>query len=383
MKKPDYISVLSAVIIFVSFLISDFVHIKPTRISSAVSVSAGECLQESYYLFVILLLILILLTAIKCRKSTLNFLTGIYVDFLLAFLVLMIVTVSKENLLINETARLSFGVGQIVAIAGLYSIILKCEEYIQTMWMKVFVSVFGWLLIILFLLNGLLDHYSIMQEYLAAKSQFFNYVTAHLKLTFWAVFVAVVTGIPLGYMCYKSKPFDRVAVIGLSIIEVIPQLALFAVIRIPFIVLSNRVPMLKEMGIGGYGFAPAFTALFLYSLYLMMHNSRAAFSCVDPQLIENAYAMGMDSRTVFFRVQLPAAMPVILNGVRISLMSAIVGASLSSFVGAASLGIYIVNGINALAIDLQLLGVIPIFFMAVMADLGMTLIIKRLTYKRV
>ena len=60
------------------------------------------------------------------------------------------------------------------------------------------------------------------------------------------------------------------------------------------------------------------------------------------------------------------------------MISTIVGASLSSFVGAAGLGVYIVNGINALAIDLQLLGIIPIFIITVIADLIMGKFIKAL-----
>lgn len=282
----------------------------------------------------------------------------------------------------TATTRLSFGLGQILALVALYSIILKCEESIKNIGMKAFVSVLGWSLVIIGIVTGLMNSYSVMQEYIAAKPQFFENVWAHLVLTFWSVIVAVVVGIPLGYLCYKSAPFDKVAVIGMNIIEVIPQLALFAVIRIPFIYFSNQFPALKEMGFGGYGFAPAFTALMLYALYLIMHNSRAAFSNIDPLLVENAYAMGMNSITVFWKVRMPVALPILLNGIRISIMSSIVGATLSSFVGAASLVMYVVNGINALAIDLQLLGVIPIFILAVTADLGMSLIIKRLTYEK-
>ena len=78
--------------------------------------------------------------------------------------------------------------------------------------------------------------------------------------------------------------------------------------------------------------------------------------------------MGMTSRTVFFKVQLPQAMPVIFTGIRIAFISTLVAATLASYIGAGGLGTYIVNGINSLSIDMQLLGVIPIFFMTVAAD---------------
>lgn len=381
-KKIDYVSVLAALLLFGTFFLDDFIHIKATRISSPEPISAHTLFKEFYWIFLAMCLLMLVLTLIKKKDNRLSIITGLYADIFLALLLVAIPQIYTKVVDLTATARLSFGVGQIIAIAVLYSIILKCEECIKNIGLKAFVSVLGWGLVMLGIVTGLMNSYSVMQEYIAAKPQFFDNVWAHLVLTFWAVIVAVAVGIPLGYLCYKSAPFDKVAVIGMSIVEVIPQLALFAVIRIPFIYLSNQFPALKEMGFGGYGFAPAFTALMLYALYLMMHNSRAAFSNIDPQLVENAYAMGMSSTTVFWKVRIPVALPVILNGIRISIMSSIVGATLSSFVGAASLGMYVVNGINALAIDLQLLGVLPIFFLAVTADLGMSLIIKRLTYVR-
>ena len=381
-KKVDYVSVLAALLLSGTFFLDDFIHVKPTRISSPEPVSAQTLFQELYWIFIVMCVVMLVLTVIKKRNNRLNILTGVFADIFLAVMLVAIPQVYIHVIDITERTRLSFGFGQILAVVALYSIVLKCEESIRNVGIKAFVSVFGWAIVMVGIFTGLLDSYSVMQEYIAAGPHFFDNAWAHLVLTFWAVFVAVVMGIPLGYLCYKSAPFDKVAVIGMSIVEVIPQLALFAVIRMPFIFLSNQFPVLKELGFGGYGFAPAFTALMLYALYLMMHNSRAAFSGIDPQLVENAYAMGMSSTTVFWKVRVPVALPVILNGIRISVMSSIVGATLSSFVGAASLGMYVVNGINALAIDLQLLGVMPIFLLAVTADLGMSLIIRRLSYVR-
>lgn len=382
LKKYDYASVISTLFLAVSLLIPDFIHFKETRISMAEAMAARESLSQYFFIYCLLVVILFLFCILKKKQPIMNFLVGIYTDFLIVFLIYA-VAVSVRELNQGRGGRFSFGVGFIIALFALYSVLLKCEEYIKNKWMKMLVAVFAWILVGAMLIHGTLDSYSVMQEYIAQKSQFFSNLLAHIQLSFSALMVAVIVGIPVGYFCYKDVRVDKITISGLSIVETMPQLALFAIIRIPFIYLSNTFPLLKENGFGGYGFAPAFTALFLYGLYLVIHNVRAAFHIVDDKLVENAYAMGMTSRNVFWKVQIPSAMPYILNGVRIAMISTIVGASLSSFVGAAGLGVYIVNGVNALAIDLQLLGIIPIFVITIVSDLIMGKLIRLLLPKGV
>lgn len=375
-KKYDYVSVISTVVLLISLLLPDFIHFKETRISLAEPISAKECLGTFYVWVIVLSGILLMITFIKKKSLWGNFLCGVYTALLLAILV-MLVSVTSASMR-EGGGRISFGVGFIIAVISLYSIILKCEQFAKRRWMKSVIGVLAWVLIGILLVAGLLDNYSVLQEYQAQKAQFFTNVAAHMRLSFSALLVAVTIGLPTGYLCYRNSKTDKAVIAVLSITETMPQLALFAIIRVPFIFLSNQFPVLKEMGFGGYGFAPAFAALFLYALYLVIHNVRAAFCNIDPRLIENAFAMGMTASDVFWKVQMPSAMPYILNGIRIALISTIVGASLSSFVGAAGLGVYIVNGINALAIDLQLLGIIPIFIITVVADLLMGILIKAL-----
>ncbi len=382
LKKYDYASVISVGFIIISLLLPDFIHFKETRISLAEAVSARACMGDWFLLYVLLAVVLLIFSITKKKRPLLNFAAGLYSAFCLVSLVYLVaMSVGKLNQ--GQGGRFSFGVGFIIALIALYSVILKCGQYMEKNWMRAVTGLLVWGVLCIMLICGTLNTYSVMQEYYAQKSQFFSNVAAHMKLSFSALGVAVLAGIPIGYICYKNAKVDKVTIASLSIVETMPQMALFAVIRIPFVFLSNAFPVLKENGFGGYGFAPAFTALFLYGLYLVIHNVRAAFRIVDDKLIENAYAMGMTSGDVFWKVQIPSALPYILNGIRIAMISTIVGASLSSYVGAAGLGVYIVNGVNALAIDLQLLGIIPIFIITIVSDFIMGRLIRLILPKGV
>lgn len=368
MKKIDLVSVAACILMLISIVIPHFISFKTSRIAFGTPVSAKTCFGEFYYLLIAAIILLLILAFIKRESKLLNFITGALAASMMALFVWG-VSARYEYLPFEVTgsARMSFGVGFLLVIAALYSIMIKCSQPLKAV-PRAVISLLAWGAIAWLLYRGQLNHYSVMQEYLAAKDQFFQNVWQHLKLSLGVLVTAVIIGLPVGYLCHKHKVLDSITLVGISIAETIPTLALFAIMRVPLAYLKDTFPILQKWGIGSFGVAPAFAALLLYALYLIIHNSRAAFSTIDQGLIENAYAMGMTSMEVFFRVQIPMAMPILLSGIRMTLVSTLVAATLASYIGAGGLGTYIVNGINSLSIDMQLLGVIPIFVLTVGAD---------------
>lgn len=370
MKKIDLVSITACIIMLISVIIPYFISFKTSRIAFGTPVSAKECFGEYYVVLFVIILFFFIMSFVKKDKKLWNFVTGLVAAVSLALFVWS-VSARYESLPydVSGSARMSFGVGYLIVVAALYSIMLKCCQYLKST-LRMIINLIAWGLIAWFLVRGFLNNYAVMQEFLAAKGQFFQNVWQHLKLSIEVLIASIVIGFPIGYLCYKNKALDTVTLIGISIVETIPTLALFAIMRIPLAYLKDTFPVLERWGIGSFGTAPAFAALLLYALYLIIHNSRAAFSTIDKTLIENAYAMGMTSIEVFVKVQIPMAMPVLLSGIRMTLVSTLVAATLASYIGGGGLGVYIVNGINALSIDMQLLGVIPIFVLTVTADYG-------------
>ncbi len=107
----------------------------------------------------------------------------------------------------------------------------------------------------------------------------------------------------------------------------------------PVAVLALAVPAL------GFGAKPTLVALFLYGLLPIFENALTALSTLPPRTIEAARGMGFDRWQRLTQIELPLAMPVILAGVRISVMIALGTATIGSTVAAKTLGEVIIAGL--------------------------------------
>lgn len=76
----------------------------------------------------------------------------------------------------------------------------------------------------------------------------------------------------------------------------------------------------------------------------------------------------MSRGQMFWQVRLPLALPVLLEGVRITTVQAIGLTAVAALIGAGGLGRFIFQGLGQAAMDLVLLGALPILVMAMLAD---------------
>ena len=106
----------------------------------------------------------------------------------------------------------------------------------------------------------------------------------------------------------------------------------------------------------GIGERPAILALWLASLLPIVRNTYEGLRNVSPALLEAARGIGMTPCQQLIRVELPNALPVILAGVRISLVINVGTVPLSFLIGANSLGELIFPGIYLNNQSLLLLG---------------------------
>jgi len=126
-------------------------------------------------------------------------------------------------------------------------------------------------------------------------------------------------------------------VVGLAgVIQTIPALALLAVM----------VPLLSWLGLPGIGVLPAFLGLVLYSLLPILRNTVAGLRGIDPAVLEAAAGVGMTDRERLWQVELPLALPVVAAGVRTATVWTVGMATLSTPVGATSLGNYVFAGLQ-------------------------------------
>jgi osmoprotectant transport system permease protein len=228
------------------------------------------------------------------------------------------------------------------------------------------------------LAHGSFDNLSVMREYAVNAGRFPRELLRHVWLAAGSLIAALVVGLPLGILCHRS-PRLRPPVLGtLGIIQTIPAIALFGILMAPLGALAARLPAAAALGIRGIGAAPAVVALFLYSLLPIVANTVIGLRRVSHAAVEAALGMGMTDSQVLWRIELPLALPVILTGIRVVLVQNIGMVTIAALIGGGGLGTFVFQGIGQNAIDLVLLGAIPIVALAFSASVLLDALIEAL-----
>jgi len=212
--------------------------------------------------------------------------------------------------------------------------------------------------------SGAFDHLSIMREYAVNSDRFAREARQHVLLAFGSLAAAVLVALPVGILCHRI-PRLRAGVIGtLNLIQTIPSIALFGILMAPLGALAAAFPWAADHGIRGIGTAPAVVALFLYSLLPVVANTVVGLGRVSPAAVDAARGMGLTSRQILAHIELPLALPVIVTGIRIVLVQNIGLVTVAALIGGGGFGAFVFQGIGQTAMDLVLLGAIPIVMLA-------------------
>lgn len=125
---------------------------------------------------------------------------------------------------------------------------------------------------------------------------------------------------------------------------------------------------LSELGVRGIGTAPALIALTLYALLPIVRNTYTGIKEVPAAAVEAGRGMGMSPAQILRRVELPLALPLLVEGLRASAVLTIGIATVAYLIGAGGLGTFIQRGIDQVVPDLILLGAVPIIGLALLFD---------------
>lgn len=131
---------------------------------------------------------------------------------------------------------------------------------------------------------------------------------------------------------------------------------------------NNLAAPLSSLGVRGIGTAPALIALTLYAFLPIIRNTYTGIKEVPRAATEAGRGMGMSPGQILRRVELPLALPLIMEGIRASTVLTIGIATVAFLIGAGGLGTFIERGISQQVPDLILLGALPIIALALLAD---------------
>ena len=188
----------------------------------------------------------------------------------------------------------------------------------------------------------------------------------HLWLVGASMFCAVLIGIPLGILITRWPVLDKPILGSANIIQTIPSLALFGF-------------LLPAPWIGARADRLAILALTLYALLPLIRNTYVGIRSVDPSVVEAGRGMGMTNPQLLWQVQLPLALGVIVAGVRVATVISVGLATIAAAIGAGGLGEYIFRGLAMVNNQVILAGAIPAALMALLADVVLGWLEKRLS----
>jgi osmoprotectant transport system permease protein len=183
-------------------------------------------------------------------------------------------------------------------------------------------------------------------------NQIFSLLVKHLYLSVFAVFIAIVIGIPLGILISKEPKLSKPVIGVTNVIQAVPSLALLGFL-IPFI---------------GIGSTPAIVMVVLYSLLPIVKNTYTGLTNIDGDILEAAKGIGLTKSQTMKKVQLPLALPMIMAGIRISAVTAVGLMTIAAFVGAGGLGYLVFSGVQTVDNNMILAGAIPACILALLID---------------
>jgi osmoprotectant transport system permease protein len=193
-------------------------------------------------------------------------------------------------------------------------------------------------------------------------------VGEHLLLVGISSSAAILIGLGLGISV--TRPWGR------DFLRTVNDISALGQTIPPVAVLALAIPFL------GFGAQPTIVALILYSTLPILRNTVAGLESVPAEVIEAARGMGMRRYKVLGLVELPMALPVILAGVRTSVVINVGTATLGASVGAGGLGVPIVSGLVRENPSFVLQGAIGAAFLALLLDRLLALFENTLSYRR-
>ncbi|ELY2740335.1 ABC transporter permease [Cronobacter turicensis] len=239
-----------------------------------------------------------------------------------------------------------------------------------------------WMAPLWLLLSGHFDALSLLKEYANRQTVFDDAAARHLTLFFGTLAPALVIGLPLGILCHRRPRWQPGLFAALNIIQTVPSVALFGLLMAPLAGLAQAFPALGALGVSGTGLAPALIALTLYALLPLVRGVVAGLGQVPDAVRESARGMGMSPWQRFWHVDVPLALPVWLRSLRVVAVQTVGMAVVAALIGAGGFGALVFQGLLSSALDLVLLGVIPVVALAVVLDALFTLAIGALETKR-
>ncbi|MEU6814666.1 ABC transporter permease [Streptomyces sp. NPDC046860] len=185
----------------------------------------------------------------------------------------------------------------------------------------------------------------------------------HLVLTVVCLVVSCVIALPVALVLGHLGKGGALAVNISNVGRAVPTFAV--------LVLLLLTP------VGKWGEGPTVVALVLFAVPPLLTNAYVGMREVDRGVVQAARGMGMTGRQMLLRVEMPLALPMILNGVRIAAVQLVATATIAALAGGGGLGRIITAGFNLASTPQVVAGAILVAVFALLVE-GVFEVVERL-----
>ena len=190
----------------------------------------------------------------------------------------------------------------------------------------------------------------------------------HVQISVLAMALAAAIGLPfavvLGHRRSGNFTVSALANVG----RALPTLAVVAL----------AFPLSIRWGLG-IGFWPTLVALVVLGLPPIVVNTYTGVVGVDPRTVEAARGVGMRPLQVISRVEVPAALPLIVTGSRLAATQIVATAALGALAGHNNLGVFVTAGIASRNSAAIMVGAVAIASLSIVTEVAMSALERRLT----
>ncbi|WGX94959.1 ABC transporter permease [Nocardioides sp. L-11A] len=177
----------------------------------------------------------------------------------------------------------------------------------------------------------------------------------HVRLAVPAIVVSVLVAVVLGRIAWRWPRAGTVVLGTASLLYSVPALPLLIVIPVLL-----GIPLRSGLTL--------VVALAVYGTALLAGTAADAFRSVDARVREAAEAMGYSRTGLFWKVDLPLAVPVLLSGIRVITVSTVSLVTIGALVGIPSLGNLLTDGFQRDIRAEIVIGVVGTMVLAIALD---------------
>jgi osmoprotectant transport system permease protein len=165
----------------------------------------------------------------------------------------------------------------------------------------------------------------------SSKVDFQARLVEHVQLTVIAVLIGFTVSFVLAVLAHRARWLvPPVSFVG-SLLYTIPSLAAFQIL----VTITGINDLTVEI------------ALVSYTLLILFTNTLAGLSAVSPDVVDAARGTGLTDTQILLQVELPLAVPTIIAGLRVAVVTIISLATVAAFIVPEGLGKPIFDALNA------------------------------------